>query len=193
MFSCLCIFAMLPSLDLIPERRRKLGLTQNQLAELAGVSQSYIAKLEAGNIEPSYIKVKALFEALDRLDQNKQVTAGELMNRSIVSIQKNTSIQEAISIMKKTGFSQLPVLDGDKPVGSVSETTLLEHIISMRKNPSGAKNVSEIMDEPFPQVNEDAPLSLLTNLLKFYPAILVQKKGSLTGIITKVDLLGVIA
>jgi predicted transcriptional regulator len=184
---------MLPSLDLIPERRRKLGLTQSQLAELAGVSQSYIAKLEAGNIEPSYIKVKALFEALDRLDQNKQVTAGELMNRSIVSIQKSTSIQEAISIMKRTGFSQLPVLDGDKPVGSVSETTLLEHIISMGKNPSGAKNVSEIMDEPFPQVNEDAPLSLLTNLLKFYPAILVQKKGSLTGIITKVDLLGVIA
>jgi len=28
---------------------------------MAGVSQSYIAKLEAKKIEPSYIKVKAIF------------------------------------------------------------------------------------------------------------------------------------
>ena len=41
---------MLPALEIIPKRRRKLGLTQSQLAELAGVSQSYIAKLEAGTL-----------------------------------------------------------------------------------------------------------------------------------------------
>jgi predicted transcriptional regulator len=83
---------MLPALEIIPERRRKLGLTQSQLAELAGVSQSYIAKLEAGNIEPSYVKVKALFEALDRLEQEKQVSAGQIMNRSVVGIQKGMHI-----------------------------------------------------------------------------------------------------
>ena len=76
--------SMLPALEIIPEKRRKLGLTQSQLAELAGVSQSYIAKLEAGNIEPSYVKVKALFEALDRLEQEKHVSAGQIMNRSVV-------------------------------------------------------------------------------------------------------------
>ncbi len=80
---------MLPALEIIPERRRKLGLTQSQLAELAGVSQSYIAKLEAGNIEPSYVKVKALFEALDRLEQEKQISVGQIMNRSVVGIQKD--------------------------------------------------------------------------------------------------------
>ena len=52
---------MLPTLEIIPDRRRKLGLTQSQLASLAGVSQSYIAKLEAGKIEPSYIKIKSIF------------------------------------------------------------------------------------------------------------------------------------
>jgi predicted transcriptional regulator len=49
------------------------------------------------------------------------------------------------------------------------------------------------MDEPFPQVGEDAPVSLLTNLLKFYPAVLVQRKGTIVGIVTKADLLGILA
>jgi predicted transcriptional regulator len=183
---------MLPSLEIISDRRRKLGLTQSQLAELAGVSQSYIAKLEAGNIEPSYVKVKALFEALDRLGQERQVSAGQIMNRSVVGIQKVISISEAINIMRRNGFSQLPVMDGERSIGSISEGTLLDHMLEVRKNESLAKVVSEIMDEPFPQVGEDAPVSLLTNLLKFYPAVLVQKKGSVVGIITKADLLSII-
>jgi predicted transcriptional regulator len=184
---------MLPALEIIPERRRKLGLTQSQLAELAGVSQSYIAKLEAGNIEPSYVKVKALFEALDRLEQEKQISAGQIMNCSVVGIQKVTPISDAINIMRRNGFSQLPVMDGERSVGSISEGTLLDHMLAARKNESLAKVVSEIMDEPFPQVGEDAPVSLLSNLLKFYSAVLVQKKGCVVGIITKADLLGIIA
>jgi predicted transcriptional regulator len=182
---------MLPALEIIPERRRKLGLTQSQLAGIAGVSQSYIAKLEAGNIEPSYIKVKALFEALDRLEQKKQVAASIVMTRSVISIQKTASVQEAIGIMKQTGFSQLPVLDGEMPVGSISEGTILDHMLNTRGE-SPNRSISEIMDESFPLVAEDAPVSLLTSLLKFYAAVLVQRKGSLVGIITKADLLGVI-
>jgi predicted transcriptional regulator len=185
--------SMLPALEIIPERRRKLGITQSQLAELAGVSQSYIAKLEAGNIEPSYVKVKALFEALDRLEQKKQVTAGEIMNHSVVGIQKETAIADAIEKMRKNGFSQLPVMDGERSVGSISEGTLLDHMLASRKNESQAKIVSEIMDEPFPQVGEDTPISLVTSLLKFYPAVLVQRRGIIVGIVTKADLLGIIA
>jgi len=48
------------------------------------------------------------------------------------------------------------------------------------------------MEESFPTVSEDAPLSLLSNLLRYYPAALVQKKGKVLGIVTKADLLGVI-
>jgi predicted transcriptional regulator len=184
---------MLPALEIIPERRRKLGLTQSQLAELAGVSQSYIAKLEAGNIEPSYIKVKALFEALDRIEQEKQISVGEIMNRSVVGIQKMTSISDAIDVMRRNGFSQLPIMDGERSIGSINEGTLLDHMLESKKNESQAKIVSEIMDEPFPQVGEDAPVSLLTNLLKFYPAVLVQRKGGIVGIVTKADLLGILA
>jgi predicted transcriptional regulator len=42
-----------------------LGLTQGQLAKIAGVSQSFIAKIESGKIDPSYSKVKTIFDVLD--------------------------------------------------------------------------------------------------------------------------------
>ena len=91
---------MLPAIEIIPERRRKLGLTQSQLADLAGVSQSYIAKLEAGKIEPSYLKVKSIFESLDKLERKKEVQAVEIMTENPVIVQQTASIQETVEIMR---------------------------------------------------------------------------------------------
>ena len=185
---------MLPAIDIIPGRRRKLGLTQNQLADLAGVSQSYIAKLEAGKIEPSYLKVKSIFEALDNIERRKEVSAAEIMTADVISVRADAAIHEAVDIMRRHGFSQLPVMDGDKPVGGVSERTLLDQILYPEDDtPPGQKKVRDIMEDSFPQVSEDAPLSLLSSLLKYYPAVLVQKRGKAVGIVTKADLLGVIS
>jgi len=185
---------MLPALEIIPNRRRKLGLTQSQLANMAGVSQSYIAKLEAGKIEPSYIKVKAIFESLDKLERKKEVQASEIMNKNIVGINASSTINEAVEKMRDHGYSQLPVMEGDKPIGGLSERTVLEKILnpSDEINPSSLK-VREIMEESFPQVADDAPLTLLSSLLKYYPAVLVQNKGDIVGIITKADLLGTLS
>ena len=47
----------------------------------------------------------------------------------------------------------------------------------------------EIMEEAFPQVGEDAPLSVVSSLLQYYPAVLVSRRGKVCGIITKADLL----
>jgi predicted transcriptional regulator len=181
---------MLPSLDTIALRRRALGLTQIQLANLAGVSQSYIAKLEAKKIEPSYNKVKAIIEALSELEKGRETKVGEIMSTGVVSVQKYDLVQEAAGIMGETGFSQLPILDGERPVGSVTEKTIMERMIgSGREDRLASRPVSMIMDDPFPQVGEDAPVTLVANMLRVYPAILVHRKGTITGIVTKADLL----
>ncbi len=184
---------MLPSLSIIPDRRRKLGLTQKRLAELAGVSQSYIAKLEAGSLEPSYIKVQSIFEAIEKLEKRQEFSAADIMNEGIVGIQLDTTVQKAIEIMRIHGYSQLPVLDGERPVGSISERTLLDYILGEKgEKASTDSQVKNIMEESFPLIVEDTPLSLITGLLTVYSAVLVQKKGSIKGIITKADVLNMI-
>ncbi|MBU4502216.1 MAG: helix-turn-helix domain-containing protein, partial [Nanoarchaeota archaeon] len=48
-------------LEEIKIRRNKIGLTQTQLARLAGVSQSLIAKIESKKIDPTFSKTKSIF------------------------------------------------------------------------------------------------------------------------------------
>ena len=49
--------------DLIREARRRAGLTQRELAERLGTTQSAIARLERGRTEPSYQRVAAALRA----------------------------------------------------------------------------------------------------------------------------------
>lgn len=181
---------MLPALETIVLRRRTMGLTQAQLANLARVSQSYIAKLEANKIEPSYSKVKAIIEALDRTEQKKEAKVKDIMTPEIISVCVDEKIESAVNLMWQHGFSQLPVLDGNRLIGSITEKVIIEKLVNGSDEGSlKEKHVSEVMENPFPQVGEDAPVSLIANLLKIYPAVLIQRMGSLTGIVTKSDLL----
>ena len=52
--------------------------------------------------------------------------------------------------------------------------------------------VEKIMEEAFPTVSEETPLSMVSALLQHEPAVLVAKRGRVFGIITKADLLKVL-
>jgi predicted transcriptional regulator len=184
---------MLPTLEEIAQKRRLLGLKQAELAKLAGVSQSLIAKLESGKIEPSYTKVKNIFEALEKIEVQTKIQAGKVLHNKVVGVQKNEPVSKVVRLMKSYGYSQLPVFDGKLSVGSVSEKTILKQILAGRDLAQIAKlPIEEVMEEAFPQVDEDAPLSLISSLLQVYSAVLVSKKGAAVGIITKADLLRIL-
>jgi predicted transcriptional regulator len=181
---------MFPTLEDIGKRRRQLGLKQSELAKAAGVSQSLIAKLEAGTIDSSYTKVRTIFDVLERLEFKTKVQTEKLVHTDVVSVQRTQPISEVVKIMKDHGFSQIPVFDGKQSAGSVSEKSILREILAGKDLEDISKlPVDKIMEEAFPQINEDAPLSLITSLLQNYSAVLVSKKGVVIGIITKADLL----
>ncbi len=181
---------MLLSLEEIARKRKMLGLTQKKLAELSGVSQSLIAKLESGKTDPSYTKVKAIIDVLNQLEMKMEVHAREIVHSKVVSVQKNDKVSKAVRLMMEHGYSQLPVFDGEHAVGSISEKTILSQVSAGRDlSQISLLFVEEVMNEAFPQVGEDAPLSLISGLLQVYPAVLVSKKGKVTGIVTKADLL----
>jgi len=184
---------MLPSLDEIAKKRRMLGLTQKQLARIAGVSQSFIAKIESGQIDPSYSKVKTIFDVLERMEAGENYIAKTIYHEGVIGVERTDKVAKAISLMSEYGFSQLPVFENGKCVGCISEKTVLSQIM-VAKDPSeiSQKRVEEIMEEALPQIDENAPLPPVSSLLHFYPAVLVTKKGEVVGIITKADLFKVI-
>jgi len=181
---------MLPALTDIAQKRRQLGLKQAELAKMARVSQSLIAKLEAGKIDSSYSKVKTIFEVLDRLEAKTKLEAGKMFQTEVVSVQRYEPIAKAVELMKSHGYSQLPVFDDKQPVGSISEKAILRQILEGKDLAQiSVIPVGDIMEEAFPQVAEDAPLTLISSLLQVYSAVLISRKGNVVGIITKADLL----
>lgn len=184
---------MLPSLDEIAKKRKMLGLTQKTLAKIAGVSQSFIAKIEAGKMDPSYSKAKAIFDILEKMEAGETHTAKEILHEGVVGVQKNDKVAKAIKLMMEHGFSQLPVFNDGKCVGCISEKTILSQITATKDLSSvSQKLVEEVMEEAPPQIDENAPIPLISSLLRFYPAILVTRRGEIIGIITKADLFKVI-
>jgi predicted transcriptional regulator len=181
---------MLPSLEDIHRRRKELGLTQTKLAALAGVSQSIIAKIEAGTVDPSYSVVKRILGALDGVATVPSRKVGEMMSRPVVSVSRTQFVREAVDLMKRRGYSQLPVFEGGRCVGSISEKTILDR--AAKGEPLDSllgRRVRDIMDSPFPVVNDDTPLDFVLGLLQGNYGVLVGKGESIVGILTKSDIL----
>lgn len=168
----------------IKELRESARISQTELAELANISQAHIAKIETEKVNPRLSTVNALLTILKK--KEKRALCGDIMSRKIIPVKPHDSVKKAVQLMRSFGISQMPVMERGHIVGSVSEGTIIKHI---DKNPAYVK-IEEIMDSPFPSVNDDDPLDMLSDLLEFHPAVLVNKRGRATGIITKADLLG---
>jgi len=184
---------MLPQLQEIPRRRKNLGLTQKDLALLAGVSQSMIAKIESLKVSPSYEGTKKIFDVLEELERKVETRAKEIANRKVVGVRRQDPVSRATTVMRQTGFSQLPVFDSGFAVGSISEKSILTQIVK-GKNLSelSRRHVEDVMDEPFPQLDEDSPLSAIVALLQYSSAVILTRRGRPSGIVTRADLLKVV-
>ena len=171
-------------LNEIKHVRKKFGLTQTDLAKKASVSQSLIAKIESGRIDPTYSKTKKIFDVLDSLTHEKEVKAEEVMNPKVISLHPDDNIKDAIKKIKQYGISQLPVLTDHKVIGTISEATLLDALLQKK-----GKIVRDVMDDAPPIVSKKASIKIVSNLLTFYPMVLVADDGKLEGVITKSDVL----
>jgi predicted transcriptional regulator len=179
------LLARMVELEDLQKIRNRLGITQKELARNAQVSQSLIAKIEAGRIDPAYSKAKQIIESLNTL-QKDNVKAEALMNKSIITVTQGDSLKKAILKMKKYGISQMPVIHGKEIVGLVSESIILE---GLTNSISQDAPVKEIMKDAPPTITKAASDSLVTNLLREYPIVLVSERGKLIGQITKSDIL----
>jgi len=103
-------------------------------------------------------------------------------------VEKTTTIGEAIATITKAGISQLPVVEGEHIVGSLTDGKLLAYML---ENPDIKSHpVSEVMGSPFSFVAMDNTLDVLSSLInKENPALLVRDELNKVHIITQSDLL----
>src|SRR3989338_11154533 len=159
-------------LENIKRMRVKYGLNQNELAKKAGVSQSLIAKIEAGKIDPTFSRVKQIFLALESLENKEELKARDIVNKQVMFAQSNDILRDVIKVMKNKGISQIPVLCKEKIAGLITEGIILEKIVY---NPERINNykVSEVMEEAPPIVSLNTGIKTLSALLRDNAIVLV--------------------
>ena len=182
----------LPEILELRRMRKVIGLTQDELAQRAGLSQSMVAKIEIGSLNPTYEVVRKIYQILNSFEQDDQTKAHEVMS-PVISVEAGDSISQVLNLMKERGISQVPVFSKNgRNLGSITEETLLELLLKGENLSDIANNpVEGIMEDIFPVINKELPIDAIISLLQYSSAVLVKIKGKIRGIITKADLLKV--
>lgn len=185
---------MLPSIKDIMKMRKNLGISQKDLASGIGVSQSYIARLEKGEINPPYDKIAKIYSYLQKSGDRAEkldIRAQKLMSSPIMWAYASDSILTCLSTMRKNGFSQMPVMSKDRPnIGTITESGINDLLVNGTSIESlKGMSVKSIMTEPLPVLGKNSPLYALYPLLRYFDAILVSDMGEIVGIVTKADIL----
>ena len=185
---------MLPSIEELRKMRKSLGISQKELARISGVSQSYIARLEKGEINPAYDKVRKIFEYLNTSGNRAKdidIKAEFIMTKDVDTCEMNDSIISALNKMREKGYSQLPVVTSDKRIiGTITESDINDMLIKGTSIESlKLLTVKKVMGKVLPQLDKNSPISMIYPLLKYSNAVLIVDGADLRGIITKADVL----
>lgn len=116
---------------------------------------------------------------------------------NVESISPRTKCFDAIAIMRKHGYDQLPVLEDD---GSLVGMITVGHIMAkMSGSPVTMESpVSEVVIKKFPKVERNGRLGSISRILKTNPYVVVfdevsDGKQRIAGIITHIDILNYLA
>ncbi|MFW9943156.1 MAG: CBS domain-containing protein, partial [Candidatus Thorarchaeota archaeon] len=181
----------LPPLSEIKRLRKKLNISQKDLALELKLTQSTISRIESGLIDPPYTKFKLIYEHLEEEQTRRKKSkrhAKDIMTHEIKSIKPDSTIREAVELMNKHGISQLPIIENKQNYGSLTSKKIQKYITD---NPEILNvDVSLIKELPFPEVNENWSVKDISDLLIRYSAVLVKDdQHNFVGIITDADFL----
>lgn len=116
-------------------------------------------------------------------------TVKEVMISNVLVVTKTTTVVSAVSLMANNEVSCLVVVDGEKPIGILTERDLVRKIMAPAKSSKRLK-VEEIMNTPLVAVNSTTTLEEASNLMQSTKIrrLPVVDEEKLKGIVTETDI-----
>ncbi|MDE4907107.1 CBS domain-containing protein [Methanogenium marinum] len=176
----------IPTSGEIREKRLKAGMTQSDVASQAGFSQSMIARIEAGTVDPRASTLRRIVAVLNESETSRP-SAGDIMTSPVISISSEETIENTVDMMEKYGISQVPVIKNGVPIGCVSESAIIGAMENGTIQHSMKNTIIDIMEEGFPTVPPSEKIEPIVHSLQNHHAVLVMNKGKVVGVITKHD------
>jgi predicted transcriptional regulator len=177
----LLVVTVIIDLSEIRMLRKRAGLSQQELASRVGVTQSHIAKVEAGRIDPSYGLVRRIVLCLE---EEKKDPCSRYMSSPVLGVHDDEVVDGVVREMEERGYSQLVVLRGRKVVGLVTEEDVLR-----QKKPLSEMRAREVMGHPPATVPKAASREAIVGLVTNLGCVVVLDGEEPVGIITRSDLI----
>jgi cystathionine beta-synthase len=108
-------------------------------------------------------------------------------SQELVTLDLSEDLSRAAELMRKRGFSQIPVTSEGQLVGLLTEQGLLQHFTSGQ---NGTRvDIGDVMNRSVPTVTENTPLASLEEALQNVGSVVViDPQRRPTQILTKIDL-----
>ncbi|MBG9378706.1 pyridoxal-phosphate dependent enzyme [Panacibacter sp. DH6] len=108
--------------------------------------------------------------------------------KKLVTVQPTHTVAEAVELMKKYDIDQVPVMNGNGPVGAVSENGLFKKVFN---NPEiKTASIQSVIEPPYPVVAFDTPVERLGSLItKENGAVLAKDDKGDYHIVTRYDVI----
>jgi cystathionine beta-synthase len=159
---------------------------KNIVVLLPDSAQKYLSKI----FDDEWMRSNGFLEEDDPLGMVRDLLA-QKRQRSIVTGKKGDSLKNVISLMKEHGISQVPVLDGGRLSGLVSELDLLNFLL---KNPGKMDTpIDELIEADYATVTPQTKIVLLKTIFNDAKVVCVLERDDLVGVITKIDLIDYLA
>lgn len=140
----------------------------------------YVAKIynDQWMIERGFLDVKTF----------KDIVSSRGIAKKLVTVNSEHTIAEAVELMKKYDIEHIPVMNGNGPVGAISEGGLFRKIFT-NQDIKNAK-VAELIEPAFPIVDINTPVEKLSTLInKENGAVLAKDESGAYHIVTKYDVI----
>ncbi|MEO5674858.1 MAG: pyridoxal-phosphate dependent enzyme [Chitinophagales bacterium] len=113
-------------------------------------------------------------------------------SKPLITIQSDQTVADAVMLMQSNNIDQLPVMENDLMIGSLSETGLLQKL--MNDHSIKTKAIKEVMEKAFPVVQNEMAIDKLSGMMsRETPAVITTDALNQMHIVTKSDIIRAMA
>jgi len=163
------------------ELAKEVGKGKNIVVVLPDSGSRYISKFYSDE----WMKDNGFLDPTDRLGTVAELLGGK--RPKVHTVNASDLAQHAVELMKQHGISQLPVLDGEKPIAMLHEVDLLTALLDGRHKLD--EPISAVMKPLAGVVNLRTPVSRLKEIFAADHVAIVKDGDKLVALLTKIDLI----
>ena len=160
----------------------KMKAGQRVLVILPDSIRNYMTKF----VDPQWMRENRFVERDFSMGEIGDVLRA-LPRRALIAVSVADTLGRAVETMKERGISQVPVLDGDKLAGILTESDMLQGLVAQQWQLT--TKVAEAMCRRVSTVTEHTPASMLPEIFgRGEVAIVIDGSQKVLGLLTKIDL-----